>query len=91
VAPDKKIESTMGTRGKKATGRKKASEVEFDGLYREGKLMVPVMYPQLSGRVHRVDMLERLLKYILDHSGVWSTKCDEIAEYWRRSTPFRSP
>ncbi len=60
---------------------------EFDGLYREGKIMVPVMHPQLSGRVHRVDMLERLLKYILDHPGVWIARCDEIAEYWRAKHP----
>ncbi len=60
---------------------------EFDGLYREGKLMVPVMHPQLSGRVHRVDMLERLLRYILGHPGVWMTRCDEVADYWREANP----
>jgi peptidoglycan/xylan/chitin deacetylase (PgdA/CDA1 family) len=73
-------------------GMSAASKVEeiwrgdFDGAYAEGGdiCYVLTMHPQIIGRYHRIAMLERVLKYILGHPGVWFAQMSEIADDLRR-------
>jgi peptidoglycan/xylan/chitin deacetylase (PgdA/CDA1 family) len=53
---------------------------EFDVLYREDREYVLAMHPQIIGRPSRITMLERLIKHIMGHKGVWFARCDEAAE-----------
>ncbi|MBJ7597040.1 MAG: polysaccharide deacetylase [Candidatus Nephthysia bennettiae] len=59
---------------------------DFDGAYAEGGdvCYVLTMHPQIIGRHHRIAMLERALKYILGHPGVWFAQMSEIADDFRR-------
>lgn len=60
-------------------GLSSPSEVEeiwggdFEGLYTEGGNAVfnLTCHPQIIGRPHRVQMLERLVRYMLEHEGMW--------------------
>jgi peptidoglycan/xylan/chitin deacetylase (PgdA/CDA1 family) len=73
------------------TGLASPSKVEeiwrgdFDGLYREGRdaCYVLTMHPQIIGRPHRLDMLERVITHILDHDRVWFTRMADIADDFR--------
>jgi peptidoglycan/xylan/chitin deacetylase (PgdA/CDA1 family) len=58
---------------------------EFDFLYerqRQGILTL-TMHPQVSGRGHRILMLEEFLEYVSDHSGVTFTRCADYVRSWR--------
>ena len=55
---------------------------DFDGLYQEGDdaCYVLTMHPEIMGRPHRMQLLERTINYILDHDGIWWATMGEIAD-----------
>jgi peptidoglycan/xylan/chitin deacetylase (PgdA/CDA1 family) len=59
---------------------------QFDTLYREGaeggRVMCLALHPHDIGRPNAARYLDRILKYILGHDGVWATTADAIAEYY---------
>jgi peptidoglycan/xylan/chitin deacetylase (PgdA/CDA1 family) len=58
---------------------------DFDGMYAEGGdvCYVLTMHPQIIGRHHRIAMLERVIRHILEHDGVWVAQMSEIADEFR--------
>jgi peptidoglycan/xylan/chitin deacetylase (PgdA/CDA1 family) len=56
---------------------------EFDACVKRGCLFHLVLHPQMIGRPHRLDMVEKLIQYITGHSDVWIAQPREIAQYWR--------
>ena len=62
---------------------------DFDGLYSEGSdaCYVLTMHPQIIGRHHRMKMVERVLRHVLDHDGIWVTQMQSIAEEFRSRQP----
>ncbi len=58
---------------------------EFDGYYKYGLCYVPMFHPQCIGSPGRIHLLERLLRYITDHPGVWFAIGSEVASFWRES------
>jgi peptidoglycan-N-acetylglucosamine deacetylase len=54
---------------------------DFDGLYQEGgdACYILTMHPEIMGRPHRMQLLERVIQYILEHDGVWWAQMHEIA------------
>ncbi|HET9519837.1 MAG TPA: polysaccharide deacetylase [Candidatus Limnocylindrales bacterium] len=73
------------------TGLSAPSKVEeiwradFDGAYEEGgdACYVLTMHPQIIGRHHRMAMLERVIRYILEHDDVWFAQMVDIANLFR--------
>jgi peptidoglycan/xylan/chitin deacetylase (PgdA/CDA1 family) len=61
-------------------------KAQFDFLYRKGKGVFPLtIHPDTSGRPQMIVLLhERLIPYILDHSGVSFCTYDEYALEWQR-------
>ncbi|MBW1888443.1 MAG: polysaccharide deacetylase [Deltaproteobacteria bacterium] len=55
---------------------------EFDGAYENGGVFTLTMHPQIIGRYHRLQMLEKLIQYIAGHTDVWFATCTEIANDW---------
>ena len=55
-------------------------KAEFDTLYREDRAFMLAMHPQIIGRGSRLVALEGLIRYILEHPGVWFARCDKVAE-----------
>ena len=56
---------------------------QFDVLYREataadGRMMTVTIHPWMSGQPHRIGFLEKALRHIIDHDGVWSASGAEI-------------
>jgi peptidoglycan/xylan/chitin deacetylase (PgdA/CDA1 family) len=70
------------------TGLASPSKVEeiwradFDGMYAEGSdaCYVLTMHPQIIGRHHRMQMLERVIQHILSHDNVWIAQMGAIAD-----------
>lgn len=63
---------------------------DFDGMYEESSdaCYVLTMHPQMIGRHHRMQMLERVIQHILGHDNVWITQMSAIAdEFLSRQTP----
>lgn len=60
---------------------------EFDGYYRFGLCFVLMMHPQVMGTPGRVALLERLIRHIKGHAGVWFACGADIAAWWRTATP----
>jgi peptidoglycan/xylan/chitin deacetylase (PgdA/CDA1 family) len=58
---------------------------DFDGAYGEGGdcCFLLTMHPQIIGRYHRLQMVERLVRYILQHDGVWFAQLGEVAEEFK--------
>ncbi len=58
---------------------------DFDGMYEEGgdATYVLTMHPQIIGRHHRMQLLERTIRYMLGHDGVWFARMGEIADEFR--------
>lgn len=58
---------------------------DFDGMYGENSdaCYVLTMHPQIIGRHHRLQMLERVIQHILDHDGVWFAQMGQIADDFR--------
>ncbi len=64
---------------------------EFDYLYKrlgEGVYIV-TMHPQTTGKGSRMLMLERLIEYIKEHSGVTFKTLESVAEEFRIANPPR--
>lgn len=59
---------------------------DFDGFYDEGKDAVFVLtcHPQIIGRPHRMQMLDRFIAYMLRHEGVWFARMEEIADLFKQ-------
>jgi len=55
---------------------------EFKGYYASGGCYVLICHPQISGRYHRLKLLEKLIQYLQGHKGVWFTRCIDTAKYW---------
>lgn len=72
-------------------GLKAPSEVleiwqgDFDGMYTEGDdiTFVLTIHPQISGRYHRMHVLERLIQYMLSFEGVWFAQMGNVADHFR--------
>ena len=56
---------------------------EFDGAYAEEGVFTLTMHPQISGRFHRVRLLEKLIEYMAGHSRVTFATCSEAVQQWR--------
>ena len=54
---------------------------EFDGLYAEGSYFMLTMHPEVSGRPHRMALLDRLIQYIKAKSGIWWATGEEVARH----------
>ncbi len=61
----------------------------FDVLYREGaesgRVMAIPLHPFVTGVPHRIDALDRALRYICGHEGVWRAKGSEIVAHYLKS------
>ncbi len=55
---------------------------EFDGAYENQGVYTLTMHPQLTGRWHRLQVLDKLIGYIKNHDDVWFATCTEIVEDW---------
>ena len=60
----------------------KAWEWEFDGVYQYGSALVLTMHPNTTGRLAKLMVLERLIKYIQSHSDVEFMRCIDVAKSW---------
>ena len=58
-------------------------QLEFDGLRRAAGCWVLTNHPFLSGRPSRAAELDDLMRYVLDHTDVWTTTLGAIAEHVR--------
>ena len=58
---------------------------EFATAYKEGTLFVLTMHPKYIGHRSRIDMLEKLIKHMQKHEGVWFATHEDIALYARKS------
>jgi peptidoglycan/xylan/chitin deacetylase (PgdA/CDA1 family) len=47
------------------------------------------MHPQIIGRPHRMQMLERIIQHILGHDNVWITQMGAIADEFRSRNAAR--
>jgi peptidoglycan/xylan/chitin deacetylase (PgdA/CDA1 family) len=59
----------------------------FDVLYEEGtqsgRVMAICLHPYLIGRPHRIKALDKALKYLKSHDGVWFAKGAEIVDWYK--------
>jgi peptidoglycan/xylan/chitin deacetylase (PgdA/CDA1 family) len=55
---------------------------EFEGAYLSRGVFTLTMHPQISGRYHRVKMLDELIRHIAGHSGVRFATCAEVTADW---------
>ena len=60
----------------------KAWEWEFDGAYQYGSAFILTMHPQITGRLAKMMVLERIIKYIRSHSDVEFLRCVDVARAW---------
>jgi peptidoglycan/xylan/chitin deacetylase (PgdA/CDA1 family) len=67
---------------------------QFDVLYEEGaqsaRVMAICLHPYLIGVPHRIGGLDRALKYITSHAGVWCATGGEIVDAWRASVSAKA-
>jgi allantoinase len=61
---------------------------KFDALYAEsktqgGRVMSLALHPWVIGQPYRIATLEKVLNYIMRHSGVWPATGIEILDEWR--------
>jgi peptidoglycan/xylan/chitin deacetylase (PgdA/CDA1 family) len=59
---------------------------EFDGYHRFGLCYVITLHPELSGSPGRVLLLDRLIRHIKAHPGVWFARGAEVADWWRQTS-----
>ena len=60
----------------------KAWEWEFDGAYEYGRAFNLTMHPQTTGRLAKMMVLERLIRYIRARTDVKFMRCIDVAESW---------
>jgi hypothetical protein len=58
----------------------KAWEWEFDGAYQYGRALTLTMHPQVTGRLAKIMVLERLIKYMQSHTGAEFFRCCDVAK-----------
>ncbi|MGW9169835.1 polysaccharide deacetylase family protein, partial [Agromyces sp. NPDC055657] len=58
-------------------------QLEFDALRRVGACWVLTNHPFLTGRASRAAELDDLMRYVLEHTDVWTTNLGAIAEHVR--------
>ena len=62
---------------------------QFDGLYESGgtsgRIMAICLHPFLIGHPFRAKYLDKALKHIVDHDGVWVAKGGEIVDWYKES------
>jgi len=58
---------------------------DFDGMYEEGgdATFVLTMHPQISGRHHRMQLFEQLIRHMLSCEEVWFTQMGSVADLFR--------
>ncbi|MBW8268753.1 polysaccharide deacetylase family protein [Caldovatus aquaticus] len=54
---------------------------EFDGAYAEGGLFLLTLHPHVIGHRSRIVLLERLVRHIRGHPGVWFATHEEVARH----------
>lgn len=59
-------------------------QLEFDALRRLGACWVLTNHPFLSGRASRAAELDDLMRYVREHTDVWTTNLGAIAEHVRK-------
>ncbi|MBI3129472.1 MAG: polysaccharide deacetylase [Candidatus Tectomicrobia bacterium] len=65
---------------------------EFEGTYEEGGYINFMCHPQAIGQRHRMRMLERLVRHMLDKGDVWFASQAEVARHWAgQSKPAARP
>lgn len=59
---------------------------DFDGLYEEDSdaCYVLTMHPQITGRPHRLRMVERIIQHMLEYEGVWFARMSDISANFRQ-------
>ncbi len=57
---------------------------EFEGTYEEGGYLNIMTHPQIIGQHHRIRMLERLVRHMLDKGDVWFASTGEVAREWSK-------
>jgi peptidoglycan/xylan/chitin deacetylase (PgdA/CDA1 family) len=58
---------------------------EFDYMYDRvlnGVFMI-TMHPYISGRAHRIMMVEKLIQHMMSRPGVWFCRGEDVARCWR--------
>jgi len=65
-------------------------QTEFRGFYREAALFMIMFHPQVIGRHHRMDILEKLIRYIRGFAGTAFRRCDELAREFRAQPAARA-
>lgn len=60
----------------------KAWEMEFDGAYQYGSALILNLHPHTTGRLAKMMVLEKLIKYIKGHSDVKFMRCIDVANAW---------
>jgi peptidoglycan/xylan/chitin deacetylase (PgdA/CDA1 family) len=64
---------------------------EFEGTYEEGGYINFMCHPQAIGQHHRIRMLERLVRHMLDKGDVWFASQAEVARHWAsQAKPFKA-
>ncbi|HJO83863.1 MAG TPA: polysaccharide deacetylase [SAR202 cluster bacterium] len=56
--------------------------MEFDGAYQYGGAFILTMHPQVTGRLAKMMVLERLIQYIRTHSDVVFMRHIDVAQRW---------
>jgi len=56
---------------------------EFEGAYQQGGVFTLTMHPQIIGRTHRLKLLDKLIRFMKDTSGVWFATCAEASRIIR--------
>ncbi|MEK6711056.1 MAG: polysaccharide deacetylase [Nitrospinota bacterium] len=66
---------------------------EFEGAWEEGGYINFMCHPQAIGQRHRMRMLERLVRHMLDKGDVWFATQAEVARHWaaQAKPPKRAP
>lgn len=57
---------------------------EFEGTYEEGGYLNVMTHPQIIGQHHRIRMLERLVRHMLDKGDVWFASTGQVAREWSK-------
>ena len=56
-----------------------AWKTEFDGAYKYGRAFMLTNHPQVTGRLAKIVVLDRLIRHIREHDGVEVMRCIDLA------------
>ena len=56
---------------------------EFEGAYEEEGVFCLTMHPQVIGRFHRIQMLDKLIQFMKSHDGVQFMTCAQAVAEWK--------